>query len=64
MYLYPIELMMTETDGPWPFEGKFEGQETKPAMVQEVAAAIASIKGTPVLETEAKLLKNVIDFYK
>lgn len=60
---YPITLMMTETDGPWPFEGPFEGKATKPHMVQEVAAAIANLKGIPVLEAEAKLLKNAIDFY-
>ncbi|MFC5650743.1 TatD family hydrolase [Paenibacillus solisilvae] len=60
---YPMTLMMTETDGPWPFEGPFEGKATKPAMVRKVAEAIADLKGIPVLEAEARLLKNAIDFY-
>ncbi|BBH20936.1 TatD-related deoxyribonuclease [Paenibacillus baekrokdamisoli] len=61
---YPIELMMTETDGPWPFEGPFQGQATKPAMVQEVAATIALLKGISITEAEEKLLMNAMNFYK
>ena len=49
----------------WPVavEGSFAGRATKPSMVQEVAAAIANLKGISVLEAEAILLKNAIDFY-
>lgn len=36
---YPPELVMAETDGPWPFEGPFAGRSTHPAMVHDVAAA-------------------------
>jgi TatD DNase family protein len=60
---YPIELMMTETDGPWPFEGPFAGLRTKPAMVREVAKAIADLKGMPLEMAEAQLLRNVLAFY-
>lgn len=60
---YPIELMMTETDGPWPFEGPFAGQITKPAMVRDVAKAIASLKDLPVGEAASILLHNARDFY-
>lgn len=36
---YPPELVMAETDGPWPFEGPYAGRTTHPAMVHDVAAA-------------------------
>ncbi|MFD0587888.1 TatD family hydrolase [Paenibacillus sp. GCM10027627] len=60
---YPIELLMAETDGPWPFEGPFAGMATKPLMVREVAKSISRIKGLPLKETEAMLLQNTKSFY-
>jgi len=60
---YPIELIMTETDGPWPFEGPFEGRQTEPRMVQQVAEMIATLKGISSTEAEAALLRNALDFY-
>ncbi|MBW7473375.1 TatD family hydrolase [Paenibacillus oenotherae] len=60
---YPLELMMTETDGPWPFEGPFSGQATRPAMVRDVAAAIAGLKGVAAEQAERKLLDNACTFY-
>ena len=41
---YPLELMMTETDGPWPFEGPFASQMTHPLMMRESVQAIAQLK--------------------
>lgn len=61
---YPLELLMTETDGPWPHEGPFSGQATKPSMVKHVAAEIAKIKELPTAETEAALLRNAKRFYR
>lgn len=60
---YPIELMMTETDGPWPFEGPFAGLPTIPGMVRQVAEAIAEIKGLPLQAAEEQLLGNAKRFY-
>ncbi|NBD22530.1 TatD family hydrolase [Paenibacillus glycinis] len=60
---YPLELTMTETDGPWPFEGPFAGLPTVPGMVRGVAEAIAELKGVPVPETESRLLDNARTFY-
>lgn len=60
---YPMELMMVETDGPWPFEGPFSGKMTHPRMVAEVAAKIAEIKGISHEEAAHKLLHNTKSFY-
>ncbi|MCR2804948.1 TatD family hydrolase [Paenibacillus soyae] len=60
---YQLDLMMAETDGPWPFGGPYEGQTTKPQMVRDVARRIAEIKGLPLAETEDSLLRNTVKFY-
>lgn len=60
---YPIELMMTETDGPWPFEGPFEGKPTRPWMVRDVVGAVAELKGTPQEQAKQQLRRNAVDFY-
>ncbi|WP_274651595.1 TatD family hydrolase [Paenibacillus humicola] len=61
---YPLELTMTETDGPWPFEGPFAGKPTRPAMVKEAAKAIAALKEMPVLAVQERLLQNAVEFYE
>ncbi|RXZ77290.1 TatD family deoxyribonuclease [Paenibacillaceae bacterium] len=62
---YPLELLMVETDGPWPFEGPFSGQQTRPEVVREVARHIAAIKELPeshviaVLSRTTRLLYHI-----
>ncbi|NRF92931.1 TatD family hydrolase [Paenibacillus frigoriresistens] len=60
---YPIALLMVETDGPWPFEGPFEGQQTHPRMIHAVVEQIAFLKGLPMEEAALKLLNNTKQFY-
>ncbi|MBO7744147.1 TatD family hydrolase [Paenibacillus sp. MWE-103] len=60
---YPLGLLMTETDGPWPFEGPFAGRRTAPEMTRRVAEEIAAVKGLPVPEVEERLLANALTFY-
>jgi TatD DNase family protein len=60
---YPPELVMAETDGPWPFEGPFAGRATHPAMVHEVAAAWGALHGYSVNEAKAILTANTMRFY-
>lgn len=60
---YPIALLMVETDGPWPFEGPFEGQQTHPRMIHAVIEQIALLKGLPVEEATLTLLNNTKQFY-
>ncbi|CAN7556188.1 TatD family hydrolase [Paenibacillus sp. LjRoot153] len=61
---YPLELIMVETDGPWPFEGPFAGDETHPRMIHAVIEQIAELKGKAVPETAAILLQNTHRFYQ
>lgn len=61
---YPLEQIMIETDGPWPFEGPFTGQLTHPAMMRESCQAIARLKGLSVEETASILYQNTKRFYK
>jgi TatD DNase family protein len=61
---YPIELMMVETDGPWPFEGPFEGVQTNPGMIINVIKEIAKIKNLSEQQTASILLNNTRQFYR
>lgn len=60
---YPINQLMVETDGPWPFEGPFEGQQTHPRMIHAVIEQIALLKGLQVEEAAHTLLTNTKHFY-
>ncbi|MNH85222.1 putative deoxyribonuclease YcfH [compost metagenome] len=60
---YPKHLVMAETDGPWPFEGPFEGQTTHPKMVREVIAAYGAIHGITPQQAETMLYANTKRFY-
>lgn len=60
---YPPELVMAETDGPWPFEGPFTGRVTHPAMVHEVAAAWGALHGYSVSQAKEILTQNTMRFY-
>ncbi|MFD1884701.1 TatD family hydrolase [Paenibacillus wenxiniae] len=62
--LYPRELVMTETDGPWPFEGPFAGKSTTPAMVVDVCRAWAHIQRLDVSDAAALLYGNARRFYR
>ncbi|UKS29121.1 TatD family hydrolase [Paenibacillus sp. HWE-109] len=60
---YPITQLMVETDGPWPFEGPFQGQETHPQMIHPVIEQIALLHGVP-RETAAVIIhRNTQQFY-
>jgi TatD DNase family protein len=60
---YPIELLMAETDGPWPHEGPYAGQQTSPAMAGDAVRQIAAIKGLDTADAAARLLANTRTFY-
>ena len=61
---YPIEQMMIETDGPWPFEGLFSGQMTHPWMMKESIKKIAEIKQKSIKKVEDTLYENTKKFYR
>lgn len=60
---FPLEQIMVETDGPWPFEGPFKGQMTHPKMMEESLKKIASLKKLPLSVVTEKILQNSMDFY-
>ncbi|MGE7093751.1 TatD family hydrolase [Lysinibacillus sp. NPDC048646] len=61
--LYPIELMMVETDGPWPFEGPFTNKRTTPQMMHRTIEVIATLKGLPIQEAANIVTQNTEAFY-
>ncbi|WP_018933077.1 TatD family hydrolase [Gracilibacillus lacisalsi] len=61
---YPIELMMVETDGPWPFEGRFKGEMTHPNMIREVIKQIAKVKQLPIQHIKEQVEQNTKLFYR
>lgn len=62
--IYPLEQLMVETDGPWPFEGPFNGKMTHPKMICESINMIARLKNLSVDFVEDQLLKNTKNFYQ
>ncbi|MGM9923588.1 MAG: TatD family hydrolase [Bacillus sp. (in: firmicutes)] len=60
---YPLELMMVETDGPWPFEAPFTGRMTSPAMIHESVGEIALIKQLDKEYVYETLYRNTKRFY-
>ncbi|MBP3038420.1 TatD family hydrolase [Bacillaceae bacterium Marseille-Q3522] len=60
---FPLQQMMVETDGPWPFEGPFQGKKTTPSMIHTSIKTIAAIKKLPVEEVYKTLYENTINFY-
>jgi TatD DNase family protein len=41
----PMSSLVIETDGPWPYNGEFEGRPTEPAFLGRIVDTIATIKG-------------------
>jgi TatD DNase family protein len=61
---YPLDLIMAETDGPWPFKGVFQNKMTQPSMVHQVVQQIAAIKKVRVRNVYDSLYNQVKNFYK
>ncbi|MBP2076988.1 TatD family hydrolase [Oceanobacillus polygoni] len=60
---YPITQLMVETDGPWPFEGRFEGQRTHPKMMHRSIATIAALKQVSLDQVYQTIYENTCRFY-
>ncbi|GKU82264.1 hypothetical protein NCCP28_16600 [Niallia sp. NCCP-28] len=60
---FPLEQLMVETDGPWPFEGPFSQKETMPSMIHQTVAEIAKIKKISVDIIYRQLLLNTKKFF-
>jgi TatD DNase family protein len=54
----PLESLLVESDGPWPYEGEFAGTPSGPWFVSRVAEEIAKIKRLPVDEVTYQISAN------
>lgn len=54
----PLESLLVESDGPWPYGGEFEGIESGPWFAARVAEEVAKIKQLPVDEVMFRLSAN------
>jgi TatD DNase family protein len=61
---FPLDLVMAETDGPWPFEGMFANQMTHPKMLHHVISEISKMKKIPLNVVYSTLYENVKKFYR
>lgn len=60
---YPLELLLVETDGPWPFEGPYQNRRTVPGMVLDVVREIAALRGIGEAQVRQTLLSNTMRCY-
>lgn len=61
--LYPLYLMMVETDGPWPFNGPFKHKLTHPKMIYHVIEEISKIKQKSIQEVADMIYDSTRTFY-
>lgn len=61
--LYPLHLLMVETDGPWPFEGPFSGELTHPKMIHDIIKKVSEIKQASYKEVARTIYKTTMSFY-
>jgi len=54
----PLDALLVESDGPWPYRGEFEGMASGPWLAGRVAEEVAKIKRLPVDETMYRLSVN------
>ncbi len=59
----PLDAIMVETDGPWPFEGPFQGKMTHPRMMRRTIKCIASIKKQDESEVAERIFTQTKRFY-
>ncbi|MEM3440361.1 MAG: TatD family hydrolase [Candidatus Bathyarchaeia archaeon] len=60
----PIDLILTETDGPVPYRGIAEGGLTTPALIPKVALEIAELKGIPEWSLREAVKANFEKFFR
>jgi TatD DNase family protein len=60
---YPLEQIMIETDGPWPFEGPFSGKMTHPEMLKKSIFMMAKIINISETEVSERVLVSTKTFY-
>jgi TatD DNase family protein len=61
--MVPLESLLVESDGPWPYRGEFEGMLSGPWVVGRVAEEVAKIKHLPVDEAMSQLCANTCQLF-
>jgi TatD DNase family protein len=56
--LVPLDNLLLESDGPWPYGGEFTDSPTTPALVARVALEVARLKGVSLAEVQARTTAN------
>jgi TatD DNase family protein len=59
----PLESLLVESDGPWPYQGEFTGVPSGPWLVSRVAEEVAKIKGLPVDEVAYQIAVNTCQVF-
>lgn len=59
----PLESLLVESDGPWPYTGEFEGLTSGPWVCARVAEEVAKIKRLPIEETMYRLSVNTCELF-
>src|SRR5690625_3075829 len=62
--MYPIHLMMVETDGPWQFQGPLKNFQTHPKMLHKLISEIARIKQCSEKELYETIHQTTKKFYR
>jgi TatD DNase family protein len=60
----PIESILVESDGPWPYQGEFTGVSSGPWLVSRVVEEIAKIKRLPVDEAMFQISSNTCELFE
>jgi len=59
----PLTHLLLETDGPWPYEGTFQGRPTEPTFLSPLVEAVAGIKGCEVAEVSERTTLNAVTLF-
>ncbi|HET7629675.1 MAG TPA: TatD family hydrolase [Bacillales bacterium] len=59
----PEHLLLVETDGPWPFQGSFEGKMTTPLFLKDALEFMAALRGCAMHEMRETTVRNTKKLY-
>jgi TatD DNase family protein len=60
----PLDALLIESDGPWPYRGEFEGMASGPWLAARVAEEIAKLKHLPVDDVMFQLSQNTCRLFE
>jgi TatD DNase family protein len=60
----PLSHLVIETDGPWPYNGEFEGRPTEPTFLGRVVDAVAMVKGVTPEEVGNIVAQNARQLFR